>query len=125
MRGKPRDSEALVLSALRTSGDIPEHWPRRPRARRSYPIASATVVRGHVGYGVLGAIVLVALMVFVIAIGAPLWLEVLSLAAASAVWLRYRWKYTGWRERHHATVARRSAEILAKRERKARKRRRP
>ncbi len=71
----------------------------------------------------LGALLLGAFAVFVIAIGSPLWLEIVAIGVAGAIWFRYRW-HTGIREEHHAAVARGRAKGLAKRdEREARKRR--
>ncbi|MDP9326578.1 MAG: hypothetical protein M3P10_00025 [Actinomycetota bacterium] len=74
-------------------------------------------------YAALGAVLLLALMVFVIVIGAPLWLEVVALALGGVVWFRYRW-ITGVREEHHAAVARGRAKGLADRERREAKKRR-
>jgi hypothetical protein len=73
---------------------------------------------------VLGSIVLFALMVFVIVIGAPLWLEIVALALAGVVWFRYRW-ITGLREEYRAGVARGLAKGLADRKRREAKRRKP
>lgn len=112
------------------SGSFPNTGPGECRTRQasrpSQSPDSLEGVRTHLGYTAVGAVVLGALMVFVIAIGAPLWLEILSLVAAGAVWLRYRWKYTGWRESHREGVARaRAAGLEKRREREVRKRRRP
>jgi hypothetical protein len=74
-------------------------------------------------YAALGAVLLFALMVFVIVIGAPLWLEVVALALGGVVWFRYRW-ITGVREEHHAAVARGRAKGLADRGRREAKKRR-
>jgi len=61
--------------------------------------------------------------VFVIVIGAPLWLEIVALALGGIVWFRYRWN-TGIREETHEAVERGSAKGLADRERRAAKKRR-
>jgi hypothetical protein len=80
-------------------------------------------VRTKAGYAAVGAVLLSALAVFVIVIGAPLWLEIAALALGGAVWFRYRW-ITGVREEHHAAVARGRAKGLADRERREAKKRR-
>ena len=74
-------------------------------------------------YAALGAVLLSALGIFVIAIGAPIWLEVVALTLGGVVWFRYRWM-TGVREEHHAALARGRAKGLADRERRESKKRR-
>jgi hypothetical protein len=75
------------------------------------------------GHALLGGMLLVTLMVFVIVIGAPLWLEIVALALGGIVWFRYRWN-TGIREEHHAAVQRGLAKGLVKREQRETKKRR-
>lgn len=79
-------------------------------------------VRKRLGHISLGAVALTAFAVVVIAMGAPLWLEIVALLLGGAVWFRYRWN-TGIREEYQAVVERGLAKGLAKREeRQARKR---
>jgi uncharacterized membrane protein len=80
-------------------------------------------VRRKFGYALLGAVLISALAVFVIVIGAPLWLEAVALVLGGVVWFRYRW-ITGIREEHHEAVARARAKGLADRERREAKKRR-
>jgi hypothetical protein len=64
-------------------------------------------VSRYLGYAALGSTLVTAIAVFAIAIGAPLWLEILVLAAAGVVWFRYLWKYTRWWDPVREATARR------------------
>ena len=70
----------------------------------------------RVPYVVLGFVLLAALFGFAVAVGAPVWLQLLVLVLGGLVWFRYR-----IRERHGEAMDRARAEALRERDERKRK----